>query len=54
MRNEREIREKIDKLFEFTSTKSIEAEVKEQACCQIDMLLWVLEDESGAKPIDER
>ena len=51
MRSEREIREKIESL---DGQKFGNPKLDEDYCLQIDMLLWVLEDESGLPPLDER
>ena len=61
MRSEIEIREKIDSLMEaFRKAKKADigvvkkANLVEDIAGQIDMLLWVVEDESGYDPLDER
>lgn len=61
MRGEREIREKINSLMEaFSKAKKADIGVVKKASLiediagQIDMLLWVVEDETGYDPLDER
>lgn len=59
MRSEREIREKIASLdrkrCESCSREfKNDPELEERFCLQIDMLLWILEDNSGFPPLDER
>lgn len=56
MRSEREIMEKIDSLQEaYKKVANVgHNELKEDIAEQIDMLLWVIEDESGFDPLDER
>ena len=61
MRDEREIREKINSLMEaFSKAKKADigtvrkASLIEDIAGQIDMLLWVVEDRSGYAPLDER
>ena len=48
MRSEREIREKIDKMMEEQSRRASLNEDDDDLCNQIDALLWVIDDESGA------
>ena len=54
MRSEREIREKIDSLDRKRCEFKNDPELEEHFCLQIDMLLWILEDNSGFPPLDER
>lgn len=54
MKTENEIRNKIDELNEFYKANKYDGELVENALCQIDMLLWILDDKSGLPPIDER
>ena len=48
MKNEREIREQIDKMMEEQSRRKNAHEDYENLCNQIDALLWVIGDRSGA------
>lgn len=55
MRDLQEINEKLGQLAEFAKKVNGKDDVaKEQANCQIDMLLWVLGGAGGWVPIDER
>lgn len=54
MRSEKEVRDKLDTLMSILNEKKVKSEDVESLCCQIDGLLWVLEDRSGAKLFDER
>ena len=54
MRSEKEVRDKLDALMSILNEKKVKSEDVESLCCQIDGLLWVLEDRSGAKLFDER
>lgn len=54
MRTENEIRRKIDSLLDVGRDNVNNHEYYEAICCQIDALLWVIGDESGDKPLDER
>lgn len=60
MKTSTEIKNKIDRLFEalypdtFEATNEKDLERAEQVKCQIDALLWVLGDRSGAALLDER
>ena len=55
MKSEREIREKIDSLLKMKAkveedeNEGLVSEIENQ----IDMLLWVVGDESGLPPLDE-
>lgn len=51
MKNINEIKSRIDRLMEFESIETNE-ETAERMRCQIDALLWVIEDESGAPLLD--
>ena len=59
MKTSTEIRNKIDRLFDaiypdtFEATNDKDIERAEQVKCQIDALLWVIGDRSGAPLIDE-
>ena len=53
MRTRNEITSKIDKLLSLLENER-DIEKHENICCQIDALLWVIEDESGAPLIDEQ
>lgn len=51
MRSTDEIKRRIDNLMEFEAIETNE-EHAERMRCQIDALLWVIEDESGAPLLD--
>lgn len=51
MRNTDEIKRRIDNLMSFEAIEANE-ETAERMRCQIDALLWVIGDESGAPLLD--
>jgi len=53
MKNRNEITNKLNRLFEILMTEK-DTEKNENICCQIDALLWVIDDRSGAPLLDER
>ena len=53
MRERNEITHKIDQLLALLENER-DIEKHENICCQIDALLWVLGDRSGAALLDER
>lgn len=55
MKTKSEIKEKINTLADtLADLKTHDLITAEQIACQIDMLLWVIEDKSGLPPLDER
>lgn len=54
MRTEREIIERATKLVDLSCCNVRDPEYYEAICCQIDALLWVIEDKSGDELLDKR
>lgn len=53
MKTRNEITNKIDLLMALLE-KEKDAEKRENICCQIDALLWVIGDASGAPLLDQK